>query len=152
MKLAKHATTIALSALALGAGVSVLWLDRDRVTTTEAEARKKNLFEAYRPDDITELTLTSSGATARLVRGDLDDAGQHAWQVEIDGARYPADERAKDQLVSALEMGTAERCRSSRHTSVPGSPGSMRSSKTRSEPARSNSASAARPSAATVVS
>ena len=109
MKLAKHATTIALSALALGAGVSVLWLDRDRVTTTEAEARKKNLFEAYRPDDITELTLTSSSATARLVRGDLDDAGQHAWQVEIDGARYPADERAKDQLVSALEMGTAER-------------------------------------------
>ena len=51
-----------------------MWLDRDRVTTTEAEARKKNLFEAYRPDDITELTLTSSGATARLVRGDLDDA------------------------------------------------------------------------------
>jgi len=109
MKLAKHATTIALSALALGAAVSVLWLDRDRVTTTEAETRKKNLFEAYRPDDITELTLASSGTTARLVRGALDDAGQRRWQVEIDGARYPADERAADQIVSALEMGTAER-------------------------------------------
>ncbi len=109
MKLAKHATTIALSALALGAGVSVLWLDRESVTTTEAEARKKNLFEAYRPDDITELTITAAGKTARLVRGDLDDAGQHGWQVEIDGARSAADERARDQLVSALEMGTAER-------------------------------------------
>jgi hypothetical protein len=109
MKLGKHATTIALSLLALGAGVGVLVMDRDRVTTTEAEARKKNLFEAYRPDDITELTIAASGRTARLVRGALDDAGQRAWQVEIDGKRYPADERAADQLVSALEMGTAER-------------------------------------------
>lgn len=109
MKLSKHATTIALSALALGVGVSVLWLDRESVTTTEAEARKKNLFEAYRPDDITELTITAAGKTARLIRGDLDDAGQHGWQVEIDGARSAADERARDQLVSALEMGTAER-------------------------------------------
>ncbi|MFS8068017.1 MAG: hypothetical protein ACMG6S_16810, partial [Byssovorax sp.] len=109
MKVAKHATTLVLSVLALGAGASVLWLDRDRVTTTEAEARRKNLFEAYRPDDITELTITAAGKTARLFRGELDDAGQRAWQVEIEGARYAADERAKDQLVSALEMGTAER-------------------------------------------
>lgn len=109
MKVAKHATTLVLTALALGAGAAVLWLDRDRVTTAEAESRKKNLFEAYRPDDITELTITVAGKQARLLRGELDDAGQRAWQVEIDGARYAADERAKDQLVSALEMGTAER-------------------------------------------
>jgi Domain of unknown function (DUF4340) len=113
MKVAKHATTLVLTALALAAGASVLWLDRDRVTTTEAEARKKNLFEAYRPDDITELTITAAGKKARLYRGELDDAGQRAWQVEIDGdgdgERHAADERAKDQLVSALEMGTAER-------------------------------------------
>lgn len=109
MKVARHATTLALTALALGAGAAVFWIDRDRVTTTEAEARRKNLFEAYRPDEITELTLTGAGKSARLLRGDLDDAGQRAWQVEIDGARYPADERAKDQLVSALEMGSAER-------------------------------------------
>ena len=109
MKVAKHATTLVLSVLALGAGASVLWLDRDRVTTGEAEARRKNLFEAYRPDDITELTITAAGTTARLFSGELDDAGQRAWQVEIEGVRYAADDRAKDQLVSALEMGTAER-------------------------------------------
>ncbi|MEP7124620.1 MAG: DUF4340 domain-containing protein [Byssovorax sp.] len=109
MKLAKHATTLALTALALAAGVGVLVLDRDRVTTTEAETRKKNLFEAYRPDDITELSLRADGKTARLFRGAPNDAGQRPWQVEIDGARYPAEERAADQLVSALEMGTAER-------------------------------------------
>ena len=109
MKVAKHATTLVLTALALAAGASVLWLDRDRVTTTEAEARKKNLFEAYRADDITELNITAEGKKARIYRGELDNAGQRAWQIEIDGGRYPADERAKDQLVSALEMGTAER-------------------------------------------
>src|ERR1700730_7365235 len=109
MKVARHATTLALTVLALGAGVGVLVMDRDRVTTTEAEARKKNLFEAYRPDDITELTIAASGRTARRGRGARDAAGQRAWQVEIDGKRYPADERAADQLVSALEMGTAER-------------------------------------------
>jgi hypothetical protein len=109
MKVARHATTLALTALALAAGVGVLVLDRDRVTTTEAETRKKNLFEAFRPDDLTELTITSAGKTARLLRGALDDAGQPAWQVEIDGKRYPADEHEKDQLVSALEMGTADR-------------------------------------------
>ena len=109
MKLAKHATTLALTGLALALGVGVLVVDRDRVTTTETETRKKNLFEAYRPDDLTELTIVAAGKTARLLRGALDDAGQSAWQVEIDGKRYPADERAKDQLVSALDMGTAER-------------------------------------------
>ncbi len=109
MKVAKHATTIALTVLAVAAGVGVLVMDRDRVTTGEAESRKKNLFEAYRPDDLAELTITVDGKTARLFRGGLDDAGQRAWQVEIDGQRHAADERAADQLVSALEMGTAER-------------------------------------------
>jgi hypothetical protein len=109
MKVARHATTIALTVLAVAAGVGVLVMDRDRVTTGEAESRRKNLFEAYRPDDLTELTITAEGKTARLFRGGLDDAGQRAWQVEIDGQRHAADEHAADQLVSALEMGTAER-------------------------------------------
>ena len=112
MKVARHATTLALTALALAAGVGVPVVDRDRVTTTEAETRKKNLFEAFRPDDLTELTITSggkAGTTARLLRGALDDAGQPAWQVEIDGKRYPVEAHARDQLVSALELGTAER-------------------------------------------
>ena len=50
----------------------------------------------------------------------------------------------------SMMIGTVERVRSSRHTSVPESPGSMRSSRTRSAPERSNSASAARPSPAIV--
>ncbi len=48
--------------------------------------------------------------------------------------------------------GTFERCRSVRHTSVPDSPGSMRSSSTRSAPDRSNSLSASGPVPATATS
>ena len=48
----------------------------------------------------------------------------------------------------SMMIGTVERVRISRHTSVPGSPGSMRSSSTRSAPVRSNAAIADGPSAA----
>ena len=48
-----------------------------------------------------------------------------------------------------MMIGTLERCRSARHTSVPDSPGSIRSSSTRSAPVRSNLASASGPVAAT---
>ena len=52
----------------------------------------------------------------------------------------------------SMMIGTDERVRSSRHTSVPGRPGSIRSSSTRSAPSRSKAASASRPSAAISVS
>jgi hypothetical protein len=44
--------------------------------------------------------------------------------------------------------GTVDICRSRRHTSVPDSPGSIRSSRTMSAPSRSNSPSASGPVAA----
>src|SRR5262245_49177582 len=51
-----------------------------------------------------------------------------------------------------MMIGTFERCRSERHTSVPDSPGSIRSSSTRSAPLRSYSANASGPVAATATS
>lgn len=111
--LRRHATTLLLVALAAAAAVALLVLDRGSVSTDEAERRKKHLFEAWRPDEITELTVTmaSPGApqTARLTRGEVDDAGQRPWNVEIDGQRYPADEPTVDQLLGTLEFATAER-------------------------------------------
>ncbi|WP_438028748.1 DUF4340 domain-containing protein [Sorangium sp. So ce233] len=111
--LRRHATTLILVALAAAAAVVLLVLDRGSVSTDEAERRRKNLFEAWRPDEITELTVTmaSPGApqTARLTRGEVNDAGQRPWNVEIDGQRYPADEPTVDQLLGTLEFATAER-------------------------------------------
>ncbi|WP_437312197.1 DUF4340 domain-containing protein [Sorangium sp. So ce388] len=111
--LRRHATTLILVVLAAAAAVVLLVLDRGAVSTDEAERRKKHLFEAWRPDEITEVTVTlaSPGApqTARLTRGEVNDAGQRPWSVEIDGHRYPADEPAVDQLLGTLEFATAER-------------------------------------------
>ncbi|WP_437667587.1 DUF4340 domain-containing protein [Sorangium sp. So ce1182] len=111
--LRRHMTTLILVVLAAAAAVVLLVLDRGAVSTDEAGRRKKHLFEAWRPDEITEVTVTlaSPGApqTARLTRGEVNDAGQRPWSVEIDGQRYPADEPAVDQLLGTLEFATAER-------------------------------------------
>ncbi|WP_437680397.1 DUF4340 domain-containing protein [Sorangium sp. So ce131] len=115
--LRRHATTLILVVLAAAAAIALLVLDRRAVPTDEAERRKKNLFEAWRPDEITELTVTMSppgappGArqTARVTRGEVDDAGQRPWVVEIDGQRHPADEPTVDQYLGTLEFAKAER-------------------------------------------
>ena len=107
--LGRHATTLVLVALAIAAAVLVFARGPAAVSTDEAEHRRKNLIEAWRPDDITELTVTASGRTARLVRGEADGGGQRPWSVEIDGQRYVADEQAVDQYLGTLEFAAAER-------------------------------------------
>ncbi|AUX21664.1 hypothetical protein SOCEGT47_021510 [Sorangium cellulosum] len=113
----RHATTLVLVALAAAAAVVLFVLDRGAVSTDEAERRKKHLLEAFRADEITEITVTMAepgappGAqrTARITRGEVDDAGQRPWSVEIDGERHPADEPTVDRLLGTLEFATAER-------------------------------------------
>ncbi|MCC6558950.1 MAG: hypothetical protein IT372_38980, partial [Polyangiaceae bacterium] len=80
--LRRHATTLVLVALTAAAGVTVFALDRGSISTDEAEHRKRNLFDAWRPDEITEVTVTTSGRTARLTRGEPYDEGQRRWSVE----------------------------------------------------------------------
>ncbi|AKT39746.1 DUF4340 domain-containing protein [Chondromyces crocatus] len=111
MKLAlrRHATTLTLVLLAASAAVVVLVVDRDVVTTDEAEGRKRNLLEAWRPADISELTLTAGGKTAILRRSPPDSIGQKPWTVTLDGRTHPADEQMVDQLLGTLEFATAER-------------------------------------------
>lgn len=107
--LRRHGTTLALTALALGGAAVVLGVDRGSVSTREAEARKKNLFPAFRPDEVTEIAVTSHGATGTLRRGPVDDAGQRPWEIEEGGARWPVEEQAVDQLLASLRDGVAER-------------------------------------------
>jgi hypothetical protein len=107
--LRQHGTTVGLLVLALLAAAVVFFLDRGAVTTTEAEQRKKNLFEAFRIEQITELEVTIEGRTARVQRGAENDAGQRGWEVTLDGARYPAEEQVVDQYLGALDMAVVER-------------------------------------------
>ncbi|MBK8255333.1 MAG: DUF4340 domain-containing protein [Polyangiaceae bacterium] len=104
----RHLTTIVLVALA-GAGSAVLLLDRDNPTTQESEYRKKNLVPAWRLEDISEVTLTAHGKTAKLVLGPPTDAGQRLWDVELAGGRFLANQQMVDQLLGSLEYATFER-------------------------------------------
>lgn len=110
-RIRRHATTITLSILAAGGVIAVLVLDRGSVTTDEAEARKKNLLEAFRRDEISELVITSKGKTARVTRdvGPAGPGGQRPWIVDVNGQRYPADEAAVDQALGSLELAVFER-------------------------------------------
>lgn len=109
-RLRRHATTIALTALAAGLGVYVVWLDRDSVSTGEAELRKKNLLPAWRADDLEEIRIERGGQLIRFVRRAADEAGNRPWDVEIDGARHPAEEQVLfDQLLGTLEFATFDR-------------------------------------------
>jgi hypothetical protein len=106
--LRRHASTLVLLALVAGTGAA-LYLERGSVTTTEATERRKNLLPAFRGDEVSEIRLTTAGRSARVFRGEPDDAGQRPWKIEIDGATGPADEMAVDQLLGSLREGVADR-------------------------------------------
>lgn len=105
----KHATTIVLSVLAVAGVVVVMTAERGTVTTDEAEARKRNLLEAWRDDAITSFSVTARGKTAALSRGAPDEDGNRPWHVEIDGERHEADPQTVEQYLGSLELGVFER-------------------------------------------
>lgn len=108
--LRRHAVSLTLVALAAGAGALVL-VDQGAVSTKEARDRKQNLFEAWREDEVTEVTLVSRGRTTRFVRSAQGDAGPsgNPWSVEIDGRSYVADQQAVDLYLGKLHFATPER-------------------------------------------
>lgn len=105
----KHATTLVLCALAVGAGAYVFVVDRGSVTTEEAEQRKKNVLLAWRPDEITEVVVEQGASSAKLTRTPPDALGQRFWEVTIGGERFPAEAQVVDQLLGTLEFATHER-------------------------------------------
>lgn len=107
--LRRHGTTIALVALTAAAGAVVFGVDRGSVSTHEKIARRKNLLEAFRDDDVSEVKVTARGSAARLFRGPVDAVGQRPWQVEIDGRTFAAEEPVVDQYLAALRDGVVDR-------------------------------------------
>lgn len=107
--LRRHLTTLVLVTLAAGATVVLFVVDRGNVTTDENEVRKKNLVPAWRLEEVRSVTLTTGGKTAKIVLGATSDAGQKLWEVELDGARFVANQQTVDQLMGTLEFATFER-------------------------------------------
>jgi hypothetical protein len=107
--LRRHLTTLVLVILAT-AGVVVLFVvDKGQVTTTESDRRKKNLLPVWRLEDVRSVTLTAHGKTAKISLGEPNAAGQKLWEVEIDGARFLANQQTVDQLMGTLEFASFER-------------------------------------------
>lgn len=104
----RHGTTVGIVALTAVAGLVVLVQDRGSITTTERAARRRNVLPAFRGDDVSEVKLTLQGKSARASRGPADALGQRPWRVEIDGAAWPAEEPAVDQLLAALRDGVVD--------------------------------------------
>lgn len=105
----RHATTIALSVLAASAALYVFVIDKGTVTTHEAEQRKRNLFPAWRVDDLTNVTIERSGKTATLTRRPPDAHGQRFWDIQLENDRFGAEQQQVDQLFGTLEFATYER-------------------------------------------
>ncbi len=105
--LRRHGSTIAILVATLGLG-AYLYFDH-APTTQEQAARRNSLLPVFRGDDVSEIRIVTDGHAARVFHGARNDAGQRPWQVEIDGAKYPAEEMVVDQLLGSLRDGVAER-------------------------------------------
>jgi hypothetical protein len=96
-----QATTIALVVVAVGLVVAYL-ATRNRVTTSERDARSFNVLPAYREDDISEITLERGGKRLVLRREPPDDAGTIGWKI-LEPIKEDADAYAVDKLLGSLE-------------------------------------------------
>ena len=94
--------------LALIASAVVLSLvvlsTRDRVTSSETEARARHLLTRFHEDDIGRVTLTRGKETIVLVRAQ-DDAGSSSFRL-TEPVNEPADPYAVDKLLGSLEFAT----------------------------------------------
>lgn len=105
----RHLTTIVLVAAAAVGSVLLFVQDRGNVTTAESELRKQNIVPQWRLEDISSVTLTARGKTAKLLLGEPNAAGQRLWEVVLDQQRHLASQQTVDQLLGTLEYATFER-------------------------------------------
>ena len=101
----RHVVSVAIVVLTAVLATYLYFVDSGRVSSGEADLRKRNLFKAFRRADITELTIENDGDVIRITRR-TDDAGDSLYY--LDGGEL-ADQSAVDKTLSVLEFATAER-------------------------------------------
>lgn len=101
----KYAGSIAVIAIAIGLAVYVGVIDRDKVSDAERAYRPKNVFPAFRREELSRVEIATDKETLALVRGAADDAGARGWRMTS-----PRDDDAEvdavDRLLGALEFAT----------------------------------------------
>lgn len=108
--LRKHATSLALVAAALGLGGYVWFVDRDKPSTQETEARKDNLLPLLRRDDISKISIEHDGRRATITKREEGDAGDYMFHLvegdaKLEDSAY-ADQISVEKLIQALEFAT----------------------------------------------
>jgi len=103
--LRRHGVSVAIAAFAATLGAYLYLVDSGRVTTKELEARKRNLFHAWRRAEISEVAIEQGAESVRIVRH-TDDAGDVMYDL---AGGEPADPIAVDKLLGVLEFATPDR-------------------------------------------
>lgn len=105
--LRKHATTIALLALAAGLGAFVI-IDRTGPTTSEKEQRKDNLLPVIRRQDLREIVIEHGSQTARIARRLGSDPHDDSYTLTTGTppVEHSADAQAVSRLLQSLEFAT----------------------------------------------
>jgi Domain of unknown function (DUF4340) len=98
----RHRVDVAMVAIAVLLVVGV-FVDQDSITSAEAEDRKYQLLDAWRPDDVSRLEIRIG--ENHLVIQDGDDG----WSMSEDGHDVAADDQAIDQLLVSLEFASFQR-------------------------------------------
>ncbi len=108
--LRNHATSLVLVTAALGLGAYVWFVDRDKPSTQETQARKDNLLPLLRRNDISEITIEHEGRKATITRQEEGDAGDFMFYLVEENAKLEdsayADQISVEKLIQALEFAT----------------------------------------------
>lgn len=101
----KNAGSIAVIAFALGLGAYVWWVEKDHVSDVERASRPKNVFPAFRRNELSRVEISTDQDKLVFERQSADDAGDHDWRMTS-----PRDEKvepdALDRLLGALEFAS----------------------------------------------
>lgn len=100
-----------LNAALLGIALALMVLvvsTRERVTTSEAEARSDNLLQVYKESDITRLRFERKDSAFTLVRTRMDDAGEATWAIK-EPMVEDAEPFSVQKLLGTLEFSSALR-------------------------------------------
>lgn len=103
----QYRSTVVLLLLAVGLGLVVFW-DRGRVTTSEAKDRQFQLFDAWRPNDVTALRVAGAGYRIALKRKRAKTGERH-WHLRQDDRDVGTDEQQVEQLLLSLEYASFAR-------------------------------------------
>lgn len=98
----RYRTVLTLTA-AVAAMSLLLWRDRERATTDELRARRRNVWQGLHRERVTRITVTRGAESFSLHK----DGPQ--WLVQAANGRRPGDPLEVERLLSELEGAEADR-------------------------------------------